>query len=150
MYSPVPNKGRGHAQIFLGKKKIVVFIFFYPRKFGHDPSPYWALDYTRWGFKAQLSELARCIVNPKHSKTLTFCHLCVYNNVQPQLFNCLRRGHSLSGALAKAPWLLKPISKKKLKKKFKKKKIKKKLKKNQKNEIGRFSISGRLEVWFLS
>ena len=38
--------------------------------------------------------------------------LCVYNNVQPQLFNCLRRGHSLSGALAKAPWLLKPISKK--------------------------------------
>ena len=87
--------------------------FFYPRKFGHDPSPYWALDYTRWGFKAQLSELARCIVNPKHSKTLTFCHLCVYNNVQPQLFNCLRRGHSLSGALAKAPWLLKPISKKK-------------------------------------
>ena len=90
--------------------------FFYPRKFGHDPSPYWALDYTRWGFKAQLSELARCIVNPKHSKTLTFCHLCVYNNVQPQLFNCLRRGHSLSGALAKAPWLLKPISKKNIKK----------------------------------
>ena len=30
----------------------------------------------------------------------------------PQLFNCSRRGHSLSGTLAKAPWLLKPISKK--------------------------------------
>ena len=49
------------------------------------------------------------------SKRLTvensYRNLQYFVKVEMQKF-CSRRGHSLSGTLAKAPWLLKPISKK--------------------------------------
>ena len=84
----------------------------FQRKFGHDPSSYWALDCTRWRGSWSWSWLATYSepqIQPKHVEYFVIfaCTIC-----PAPIEYCSRRGHSLSGTLAKAPWLLKPISKK--------------------------------------